>query len=155
MARVYIYYSDTILNFGTKHKGETINEIIKNDPQYLLWCVENIDWFILDDELLKYLLEDRFATISIVLDFQREFDSYPNVTPSISFEELVNQFEELIEKKKERIRKKFEIRYRPSKHNELKEDYQDFKNGLDNNWLADAAGTDDPETLNDVFWNLD
>lgn len=24
-----------------------------------------------------------------------------------------------------------------------------------NNWLEDAAGTNDPETMNDVFWNLD
>ena len=23
------------------------------------------------------------------------------------------------------------------------------------NWLAEAAGTDDPETMNDVYWNLD
>lgn len=23
------------------------------------------------------------------------------------------------------------------------------------NWLEDAAGTDDPETMNDVYWNLD
>ena len=22
-------------------------------------------------------------------------------------------------------------------------------------WLKDAAGTDDPETMNDVYWNLD
>jgi hypothetical protein len=25
----------------------------------------------------------------------------------------------------------------------------------ENNWLAEAAGTDDPETMNDVYWNLD
>ena len=24
-----------------------------------------------------------------------------------------------------------------------------------NDWLKDAAGTDDPETMNDVYWNLD
>lgn len=30
-------------------------------------------------------------------------------------------------------------------------DYTTSKNG----WLADAAGTDDPETMNDVYWNLD
>lgn len=25
----------------------------------------------------------------------------------------------------------------------------------ENNWLEDAAGTNDPETMNDVYWNLD
>ena len=23
------------------------------------------------------------------------------------------------------------------------------------NWLKDTSGTDDPETMNDVYWNLD
>ncbi|MDV7187951.1 hypothetical protein R3X25_11720 [Lutibacter sp. TH_r2] len=32
-------------------------------------------------------------------------------------------------------------------------DYNDRYN--DNNWLIDASGTDDPETMNDVYWNLD
>ena len=25
----------------------------------------------------------------------------------------------------------------------------------DRNWLADASGTNDPEIMNDVYWNLD
>lgn len=39
---------------------------------------------------------------------------------------------------------------------EYSEEYynQDYEPN-DNNWLRDAAGTDNPETMNDVFWNLD
>jgi len=36
------------------------------------------------------------------------------------------------------------------------ETYDDYDNYYDtNDWLSDAAGTDDPETMNDVYWNLD
>lgn len=32
----------------------------------------------------------------------------------------------------------------------------DYDSGYDSsNWLADAAGTDDPEVMRDVYWNLD
>ena len=32
--------------------------------------------------------------------------------------------------------------------------YEDYRQE-NMNWLAEAAGTDDPETMNDVYWNLD
>lgn len=36
---------------------------------------------------------------------------------------------------------------------DLREIYNDYYNT--NNWLSDAAGTNDPEVMNDVEWNLD
>lgn len=33
--------------------------------------------------------------------------------------------------------------------------HEEYIRDLEENWLAYAAGTNDPETLNDVFWNLD
>ena len=38
---------------------------------------------------------------------------------------------------------------------ELENDLEFDNNYNSNNWLRDAAGTNDPETMNDVFWNLD
>ena len=38
----------------------------------------------------------------------------------------------------------------PPKKNYYNDDSYD-----NNDWLIDAAGTDDPETMNDVYWNLD
>lgn len=36
---------------------------------------------------------------------------------------------------------------------DYEEDYMESAN--DDNWLRNAAGTDDPETMNDVYWNID
>ncbi len=39
-----------------------------------------------------------------------------------------------------------------------KRNYQNYSNNHyhnSNNWLEDVAGTNDPETMNDVYWNLD
>jgi hypothetical protein len=42
------------LPFG-KHKGETIEEILDNDPNYLDWAVGYIDGFTLAEDVLKEL----------------------------------------------------------------------------------------------------
>jgi len=49
------------ITFGKKHKGETIAEVIESDPGWLDWAIENIVWFVLDNEaydLLEEALED-------------------------------------------------------------------------------------------------
>lgn len=45
-----VYGLETKLNFGAQHKGETIEDIIEDDPSYLLWAIDTIEWFELDDE---------------------------------------------------------------------------------------------------------
>jgi uncharacterized protein (DUF3820 family) len=47
-----IHKADTKLNFG-KYRGYTIEEVAKTDAQYLLWCVENIPEFLMEEILLK------------------------------------------------------------------------------------------------------
>lgn len=42
------------LTFG-KYKGQSVDEVIDNDPDYLVWAVEEIDWFELDEETEKEL----------------------------------------------------------------------------------------------------
>ncbi len=42
----------TILTFG-KYRGETIREVLDNDPQYLVWLHENSEHFELGWELLE------------------------------------------------------------------------------------------------------
>lgn len=39
---MYDWY--TKFDFG-KYKGETIADVVAHDPKYILWAVENIDWF--------------------------------------------------------------------------------------------------------------
>lgn len=43
------YDLDTCLLFG-KYKGYTIQEIIKKDPEYLAWAIDEIDGFELTNE---------------------------------------------------------------------------------------------------------
>jgi hypothetical protein len=38
-----------ILSFG-KYEGQTIKDVIRVDPDYILWCIDNIEWFELDEE---------------------------------------------------------------------------------------------------------
>jgi hypothetical protein len=39
------------IEFG-KYMGNSINEILKIDPQYLIWCILNVDEFCLSEEIL-------------------------------------------------------------------------------------------------------
>ena len=41
------------------------------------------------------------------------------------------------------------------KINNSREFERDYDSSSDKNWLRDASGTNDPDTMNDVYWNLD
>ncbi len=43
------YYSDTIFTFG-KYKGRTLDEVMQLDPEYINWCLANLDHFALGDD---------------------------------------------------------------------------------------------------------
>jgi hypothetical protein len=49
-----IYSSDSIVEFG-KFDGKSIKEIIHEQPDYLLWCILNLDHFVLEEDLLSEL----------------------------------------------------------------------------------------------------
>ncbi|WP_417429846.1 hypothetical protein [Halpernia sp.] len=61
-------------------------------------------------------------------------------------EEIINNIE--YDTESEELTYKTERDYSEEYYN------QDYEPN-DNNWLRDAAGTDNPETMNDAFWNLD
>ena len=42
-----------VFDFGAKHKGDHIDDVLKSDPQYIVWCIENIDWFEATDMVEK------------------------------------------------------------------------------------------------------
>ena len=46
-----------ILSFG-KFYGMSIKEIIDKKPSYIIWCSENIEWFVLDEKAKQYLLNN-------------------------------------------------------------------------------------------------
>ena len=42
------------LTFG-KYKGDVIQDVIKDDPDYLAWACDEIEWFDLDEEAVEAL----------------------------------------------------------------------------------------------------
>lgn len=62
--KITTYQLTDKLPFG-KHKGQTIYQILQNDSNYLLWCVEKLDCFAMSDEAWDYAisLNNQFATM--------------------------------------------------------------------------------------------
>lgn len=54
--KVKFHKWDDVLNFG-QFKGFTVREAAEENPQYLLWCIENIDWFDLDVDVYDELVD--------------------------------------------------------------------------------------------------
>jgi hypothetical protein len=48
---------DDILTFG-KYKGWKVDDIAAENPGYLIWCIENIDWFKVSKEYERALRLD-------------------------------------------------------------------------------------------------
>ena len=46
-----------VMPFG-RHKGKLIGTVIKEDPEYISWAVNNVDGFVLDDQAVEYLEEN-------------------------------------------------------------------------------------------------
>ena len=46
-----VFSSIDKINFG-KYKGHTLDEIARIEAPYILWCVRNIDKFLIDKNLL-------------------------------------------------------------------------------------------------------
>lgn len=43
-----------VITFG-KYKGDTLKDVIINDPQLIRWYITNIGWFDVDDEASEFL----------------------------------------------------------------------------------------------------
>ncbi|HEX4112735.1 MAG TPA: hypothetical protein VH020_09390 [Stellaceae bacterium] len=41
------YDLDTVLDFG-RYKGRTVEDVLADDPRYLLWAMENVERFEVD-----------------------------------------------------------------------------------------------------------
>lgn len=50
-----LYKYDTIIDFGM-YKWSSINDVVKIDPSYIFWCIENITDFYVSPQILKEIL---------------------------------------------------------------------------------------------------
>lgn len=50
-----MYDLDSLLKFG-KYKGKVLEDVLNDDPEYLAWCLENIEWFEVDETLADEIM---------------------------------------------------------------------------------------------------
>lgn len=63
-----------IFTFG-KYRDELLHDIIFTDPNYVLWCADNINWFDLDSRL--YVLAEQLSWESApdIYDYREDNNS--------------------------------------------------------------------------------
>lgn len=141
MRTLKLYTDCTTLDFG-KYNGNSIEYVLETNPLYIKWCVENIKWFVFDEELLKEALKANCRLNIIVNDSDNnvKLEDPTLITLEINDNKL---------KKYKSLQDSFD-------ETDSDDDFHDdWINDMQDNWLSYAAGTDDPETMNDVYWNLD
>ena len=156
--------------------------LINPDINYLNWALKNVEFFMVNPlflnetftfkrlksfntkrlnktifeyepiiDIIEYSFPDQTKNINqqkfektnkVLVDFENKL-----LVPNLTEEEMMLQYGYYLDET-----------YEPTTSN----DYEDYDNYDDrdyyynsNDWLIDAAGTDDPETMNDVYWNLD
>ena len=48
------YSLSSVMRIG-RYRGAIVDEIIRTDPDYIVWCCKNVNGFCLDEEALKVL----------------------------------------------------------------------------------------------------
>lgn len=132
------------------------------DPQYISWCIMNLDNFAIDrtaiekeyeiSSLLKmeiipinHELNETQIRIHTVHGYGISYDKTCSVICKPVLTKSSFKFNERVKEKN----------YENLERLDRKKIRTSYSNYDEDNWLRDAAGTDDPETMNDVYWNLD
>ncbi len=66
-----IFKLDSNLTFG-KYKGKTIQDVINDDPDYIAWAADTIEWFDLDEEAIEAVDIALFSQEDDVRDYSFE-----------------------------------------------------------------------------------
>ena len=140
-----IYSFKTKLDFG-KHESKTIQQLIdENDYAYLLWCLRNHYGVCFTVEVFNTIKDKNTASQE---EINLAFEGNENQTKLLKERNILQL--EVINLKKMLLIYKNES---TSSYNSI-ERYKDYDQ-VKRNWLAEAAGTDDPDVMNDVYWNIE
>lgn len=132
---------DTEFNFG-KFKGQTLKNVYAQSPNYIYWSIEKVEWFCITDEVFKNLTEIKSYNVA-----EAKFLVFGNQIYQDEMSSLEKFYSHLLKIHTEKLNK---ICFTEDSNFN-----QEFEGSYNNDWLADASGTDDSETMNDVYWNLD
>jgi len=58
-----VYTQNSLLKFG-KYNGSILEDIAKTDPNYINWCIINLDHFYLSEEAIEHLRANSGLVIS-------------------------------------------------------------------------------------------
>ena len=68
----YIDIDNFVFTFGI-YKGIEYDDVRHDDPNYIIWCNDNIDWFNIDDEELEALSNEvNYQVDDISFDYQND-----------------------------------------------------------------------------------
>jgi hypothetical protein len=133
-----LYDFETEFEFG-QFKGQKLKDVFLKSPSYVNWCFQKVDWFCITDDIFNKL------PIIIALSKENKLD---NVKEQKDWLKILVDLHN-VKKSKLNV----------ENNHTVKKFYDDIHDDNENyyykNWLAEAAGTDDPEVMNDVYWNLD
>lgn len=83
-----IFSSDSIFEFGT-HRGRTIEEVMSNQASYIIWCIKEIDYFLIDIDLLESFV-GKYDTFIEDYDSKEKRNILRNVNPFNFNDEVKN-----------------------------------------------------------------
>ena len=87
-----LYISDDLINFGL-HKGSSIEEIVKTNPSYIFWCIENIGGFYVSPEILFEIMSknESFSLDTVELNIlKKDFFIKHNFMKGLGIHEIKN-----------------------------------------------------------------
>lgn len=136
---------NTQLNFG-KHKGKTIQQLIdESEFNYLLWCLRNHDGICFTEEVFNVIKDKDVASSELIISI---------LDGDAANDKIIKERDAL---KLEIINLKKVLSTYQSAGSRLFSNKERYlgKGNSKKNWLSEAAGSNDIETMNDVYWNLD
>lgn len=179
--RVLISNFSTLRIINKKDAIDKVSDetfLINNDIQYINWAINNVEKFIIHPKLLmnpheirniktfktkrlnNFVLEFEpvfsVSTFNFSEDIQRKNIEKFNQINNVIFNKDLGAFIVDLNEKELRSEFGYYLNENFSKKIEYRDEFSHNDYHYDrNNWLEDAAGTDDSEVMNDVYWNLD
>ncbi len=126
MRSLHGYTLDSIFDFG-KFYGYSVRRVLEMNFNYVFWCIQHVDWFSLTESSF-----DQLSTL-----FCNPYNQEDTYFKAV---------------KRDNLNKCWIL---DARRTVVQDSYEDDWQRYSDEWLVDAAGTDDPEMMNDVYWNLD
>lgn len=149
MRPMKLYDLDEVFDFGKKHKGQFITDVLYQDPLYLGWCVEQVEWFVLVDKVKVLYIEEMKK---ILRDDQQNNNTA--VEHELMEEAFISNFESICKRKESlyvsRKKKNDKVNMSVADHDYYNNIDDEYGSSSRYNFVRDVLGGD-PSAM----WNID